>query len=1140
MATPEMKAIPVSTANPFPGLRPFREDEAGLFFGQEDHVDDLIDRVGRKRFVALLGQSGCGKSSLMRAGLLPQLRRGQVDDGQARWVIVQTQPGENPLGLLAGQLALAFPGVAVAAELQRDSRALARITTKAGLHERQKVLIIVDQFEELFRFRRQTASSERHDQADYYVQLLLEAVRDIESPVYVMLAMRTEFLGDCALFFDLAEQVNEGTYLLPRMSRDQTKEVITGPVQQRGATIAVGLVHQLLNDAEGQEDGLPLLQHALRRIWDAWVDRQQPQAEIGMADYELKLSEADHKAWPSLLSAHLNLHLNKIYEGLGQPREDVARGLFRLLSERDSRGRDTRRPLAYEDLVAAFAPEQRPDIEPVIEAFRNADLGRTFLVPGQGKALAGSMVDISHECLLRRWDRLRKWLGWEAESRRMFELLADAADGAGWRGPAHSDALPPLEGYQLRILHEWRERSKPTAGLLNRYRGVQDLELGRCRREFVPAMEYLDWSAARKAQADEERLHEHATAERQEVELRRLAAENRATMAEVALVRRRQRAIWLWSFGLAAALCLLAVAVREGKLRKDAEFLREEAVAASKQAVAASKQAKRDRDNAVAAEEAAEVATGRALEAQGLAEFRAYETKQAEIRLQNVNKELNADKAQLFLQTAELDKKRSEAQKMADQLRVTNQQLAVTVSELDSTNVRLAKTNEDLRESLRNEDFQKAGNKTQLGLQKAAAELDHEKRVKLTQPLLADYRDRAQARKEMTAETGDVLRSGLDAISQALQGGQLASTKNVGAGVTAAAYSGDQGFISLLPVAGLSLQTHGAGAAGAVQPLKAYHLGHLLFEPGRRVSTFDISPGGQFIALGTEGGRVTVFERTTAGPAPYRRILSKRPRWNAAALVRFSRDGRLVVTSTGQGGWTLFDLHTKRETAQDEKNGHHLAQAAISTNGHWLAYTTNKQGVVVQPLAERTAPRILVPEAGQASLVKRPIDISDDGWVITTSAQDALELHTNVDQHTRVFRGDAAQPVSAVQLSPREEWLAVAGRSGAISLFRWEDVKAAVLQGSGRLPEPRVTLRPGLGRESRVLRLTWQDQTLAALDEAGTLNIWKPFAAPERLQLLTDVQRMLQQPQFDLNNLGVILRKIAEIFQMDKASVAQR
>lgn len=262
--------------NPFPGLRPFREDESERFFGQEDRVRELLNKLAHTRFVAVIGQSGCGKSSLVHAGLLAALRK------SGRWRIGKLSPAEDPLSNLArawrDALYEAAPqtvrGMALTgtfSELRRDARALCRLAEQAQLAGSEGILLFVDQFEELFRFRRPEEPVDkpiqREDHAAHFVDLLLEAVRDEDSGIHVVITMRSEFLGDCAAFYDLAEQVNRGTYLVPKMDRDSAEDAIVGPIDLHGAAIEPSLVQHLLNESESAEDGLPLLQHALRRIW---------------------------------------------------------------------------------------------------------------------------------------------------------------------------------------------------------------------------------------------------------------------------------------------------------------------------------------------------------------------------------------------------------------------------------------------------------------------------------------------------------------------------------------------------------------------------------------------------------------------------------------------------------------------------------------------------------------------------------------------------------------------------------------------------------------------------------------------------------------------------------------------------------
>ena len=1166
MATaPATKALPTANpANPFPGLRPFREDESGLFFGQEDHVEDLLDRLGRKRFVAVLGQSGSGKSSLMRAGLLPELRKGKLADNSPRWVVVETHPGENPVGRLAARLAAAFAGcgVDVAGEITRDSRALLRIVAEAHLPPRQKVLIFVDQFEELFRYCRQSTDSQQRDQADHFVKLLLEAVNDPGSPIYIVLAMRSEFLGDCALFFDLAEQVNEGTFLLPRMTRDQAERVIAGPVEARGAHIDRRLLQRLLNDSEGLEDGLPLLQHALRRVWEHWRERGQPDAEIGLADYELP--EEKCKAWPSPLQAHLNVHLNSIYEGLGEGRERVARELFRLLSERDNKGRDVRRPVRYQDLLNSLPAALHPDIEPVIDAFRDASQGRTFLMPPQGQPLAGSMVDISHECLLRRWDRLRKWIGWEEEDRRHFELLADTADRAGWRGEAQSGAVRPLDIYQLKMLQEWWKKSERTAAWGQRYQGEADPELGRPRRSFAPAVEYLAWSQERQRKEEEDERKAEADRVKQEAEYRRMEAENRATAAQLDLQRRRELSRVFWAVGLVALLGL-------GLWGVDSWRKKDEAIEARNASDLLRRKAEAEEANARNAEEVAVQyadqvkRTNTELEKQRA--MLAVKTREAERSAQVANEwAVDADKARRdadrLRETAVLALHETTAAR--DSLAREKAKVDQTNSELERERDRLAEANRQLELGRQRDEFRQAGSNTRKQILAAASAGAPAERVTKAHPVLDTYLAAAKKRPAEEAVNEDVrsvFEQGLGAISSALQSGRMAGKPNIGPGTRAAvtvSTTGKDGK-AVDQVVGLLATNH---LRVQIQPVKGdattdvtgsqphdVDTGRLsgvswalpLLELNRRLLSHDIAPGGTHIAVGTAGGRVTVLERTADPKQPYRRVMSKRPRWSPAELVRFSRDGRLIVTAAEKGGWTLFDLDRRKETAKNETTGHRLAQAAISENGRWLAYTTRRGGVVLESFAQRGAERlkseIFVPEEKDDARpdTDQPVEVSNDGTVMTVNEKTELEIHAVLQGQHRILRGGTHVDAAALDANAGDEnWLALAAHGGHISIFDWKAIRQALRSGETKLPDAHAELEePVQTRHSDVRRLSWSGQTLSTLDQYGFVTVWKPFEAPKQLDLITRLRltlsATLKKPTLVLDDIAQVMKDIAAV-----------
>src|ERR1044072_616099 len=192
--------------NPFPGLRPFDFEESHLFFGRDGQSEQLIAKLARTRFLAVVGTSGSGKSSLVRAGLLPVLYGGFMTTARSNWRIAIMRPGNDPVGNLAR--ALNEPDVfgseleenaslqtALAeATLRRGSRGLVDAVRQAVVPENENLLVVVDQFEEIFRFARVAEEKEYRDEAAAFVKLLLEAMRQREVSIYVVLTMRSDYL----------------------------------------------------------------------------------------------------------------------------------------------------------------------------------------------------------------------------------------------------------------------------------------------------------------------------------------------------------------------------------------------------------------------------------------------------------------------------------------------------------------------------------------------------------------------------------------------------------------------------------------------------------------------------------------------------------------------------------------------------------------------------------------------------------------------------------------------------------------------------------------------------------------------------------------------------------------------------------
>ncbi len=452
--------------NPFVGLRAFEESEDYLFFGRSHQIGELLEKLSESRFLAVIGSSGSGKSSLVKSGLLPAIYSGFMTVG-SNWRAVLMRPGEDPLGYLTKELATEgtlFTGIKnsnipyesiIESGLRRSENGLVQVYRDAHLPNNENLLIVVDQFEELFRFSRYEKENKLgKSDAIQFITILLAAVQQIECPIYVLLTMRADFLGDCAEFRGLPEAINEGQYLVPRMRRDEIREAITGPVTVSSATISRRLVTRLLNDINNDTDQLPILQHALMRTWDAWYRRNQHDTAIDFEDYE-KIGT---------MKAALSQHADEAYAELSTDSgQQICELMFKALTDKAADVRGIRRPRTVADLCV-LTKANEAQVNRVIEVFRKE--GRTFLMPPPHIALtANSIIDISHESLMRVWYRLTIWIEEEARRGDIYLRLANSAQlkEQGQRGL--------LKNPELEIALKWKEQNNPTTKWAEGYKG---------------------------------------------------------------------------------------------------------------------------------------------------------------------------------------------------------------------------------------------------------------------------------------------------------------------------------------------------------------------------------------------------------------------------------------------------------------------------------------------------------------------------------------------------------------------------------------------------------------------------------------------------------------------------------------------
>jgi hypothetical protein len=279
---------PAGLDRPCVGLRPFDYSDRTYFFGRDDELDVLELQVKQNHFVAVVGRAGCGKSSLISAGLRPRLEK--VADHP--WCWIEVRPSDAPIRELALDLAGLTGETGDRLETWGDR--LEHVLTKSsfGIGEAlalipalqkstdSRVLLLVDQFEELFRFANLGAernldpvtAAERRDEATKFVRLLLTATKSQRLPIHIIISIRSDFIGDCARFHGLPEAVSRSQFLVPDMTRDQREDVIRKSIHLAGSEIDPGLVQRVLNDTNAP-DQLPNLQRALMRCREHTLHR---------------------------------------------------------------------------------------------------------------------------------------------------------------------------------------------------------------------------------------------------------------------------------------------------------------------------------------------------------------------------------------------------------------------------------------------------------------------------------------------------------------------------------------------------------------------------------------------------------------------------------------------------------------------------------------------------------------------------------------------------------------------------------------------------------------------------------------------------------------------------------------------------
>ena len=398
---------------PYPGLAAFGTDDAAWFFGREAEVQQLVEQLKVARFLAVIGPSGSGKSSLVRAGLLPALGGGRVPGSDA-WTPLVLRPGSRPLAELAAGLARVSQNASrpldptAVLDRLRDPRALTlQARTAFGGTDDGALLLVVDQFEEAF------TRCDDPDERSSFIAALTEAATDVDGRVRVIVTMRSDFYSSLAAHPELARQVAGHQHVVASMAAEQLRDAVAQPAYAAGASFEPGLLEEIVEDTVGRPGALPLLQHALRELWGVRVG-----------------DRLTHHGYQSIggVEGALAARADEVYLSLAEQDRGLVRRWF---TDAVQLVGDTAvsRPVERDRLLGAAPGDvdaQRAD--PTLDRRRELldRLVAARLLSTGARADGVPVVELVHEALIDGWGRLRNWIAADRELLLWRQELTDA------------------------------------------------------------------------------------------------------------------------------------------------------------------------------------------------------------------------------------------------------------------------------------------------------------------------------------------------------------------------------------------------------------------------------------------------------------------------------------------------------------------------------------------------------------------------------------------------------------------------------------------------------------------------------------------------------------------------------------------
>ena len=416
--------------NPFKGLRAFQESDEADFFGRNDLIESVVEALEHVRFVTLVGSSGGGKSSLVKAGVIPALKR-KAHEAGSKLLVAEMYPGSYPFE----ELEAALMGIATSRsdrlfdQLTADDRGLLRVAKAILPTDVGQVVLVIDQFEELFSMV--TDESIR----SLFIDSLLAAVDDDQSPISVVVTLRADYFNRPLDYANLARVVEDGLVPLTPLNVDGVGRAVAGPARRVGLDLEPGLISEIVADLEGQPGGLPLLQYALTEMFE-------------LREANVLTIETYNRVGG--VTGALAGRAEMLFNGLDAAGQEAVRQSFLRLVTVDADRNDLRRRVRRSELTSLRVAQD--ELEEAIRLFGASRL----LSFDRDPDTRGPTVEVAHEALLREWERLRTWIDDQREDIVNHRALVTAVDA--WRSSGR-DPSYLLRGGRLDEFSSWAERS---------------------------------------------------------------------------------------------------------------------------------------------------------------------------------------------------------------------------------------------------------------------------------------------------------------------------------------------------------------------------------------------------------------------------------------------------------------------------------------------------------------------------------------------------------------------------------------------------------------------------------------------------------------------------------------------------------